>query len=411
LTAFFLPVLAFALGSCTKTVPRESLPYPLTNDSFDEQVKVVTVPLPVIGSTPNEGVTLGALSAFLLHNRNDEVSTLVAPQINYNKNFGVTGALYGALYPEPGHSWEMNIAKSSNVNEDYEVRFIDRHLTEKTDLNAFFYFLTDGSARFFGFQSTSLKENETNYGDHETGITLLAGYDLAEHLQLILGERVRNVRIVEGAVKGIPFIRDRFTEEQVPGIDGFFTHAQRLGIAYTTLNSLTFPTQGSQTTASAEFSSSALGSSDNYRHYEIEHKSYFPLGEDDRFISIIRAMYNQTLGSNVPFLERSILGGETTLRGYGRNRFIDSSYLLINLEERIRLLRWTVFNVNADWEAAPFVDVGAVAKSLLRTRSKNLEYNPGIGFRAVVKPNIVGRVDVGFGNEGPAVFVGLNYPF
>ena len=130
-----------------------------------------------------------------------------------------------------------------------------------------------------------------------------------------------------------------------------------------------------------------------------------------RFITIIRGAYNQTLGSNVPFLERSILGGETTLRGYGRNRFIDSSFLLFNFEERIRLLRWRVFNVNADWELAPFVDVGTVAESILKTRSKNLQFNPGIGFRATVKPNIVGRVDIGFGNEGVAVFVGLGYPF
>jgi hypothetical protein len=29
----------------------------------------------------------------------------------------------------------------------------------------------------------------------------------------------------------------------------------------------------------------------------------------------------------------------------------------------------------------------------------------------VVRPNIVGRIDVGVGREGPAVFVGLGYPF
>ena len=67
--------------------------------------------------------------------------------------------------------------------------------------------------------------------------------------------------------------------------------------------------------------------------------------------------------------------------------------------------------MNADWEIAPFVDIGTVVESLLKTRSKNLQFNPGIGFRATVKPNIVGRVDFGFGNEGLAVFVGLGYPF
>ncbi len=113
----------------------------------------------------------------------------------------------------------------------------------------------------------------------------------------------------------------------------------------------------------------------------------------------------------MPFLERSILGGETTLRGYGRNRFIDSSYLLLNLEERIRLFRWALFNVNTDWELAPFIDLGSVMKNILEASPHAFQFNPGIGFRAVVRPNIVGRVDIGFGNEGPAVFVGLGYPF
>jgi hypothetical protein len=38
-------------------------------------------------------------------------------------------------------------------------------------------------------------------------------------------------------------------------------------------------------------------------------------------------------------------------------------------------------------------------------------FSPGVGIRAVVRPNIVGRMDIGWGSEGMAVFVGLGYPF
>ncbi len=99
------------------------------------------------------------------------------------------------------------------------------------------------------------------------------------------------------------------------------------------------------------------------------------------------------------------------MRGYGRNRFIDSSYLLLNLEERIRLFRWAIFNVNTDWEIAPFVDLGSVMKNILEASPHAFQFNPGRGFRAVVRPNIVGRVDIGLGDEGPSLFVGLGYPF
>jgi len=392
-------------------VPRDRLPYPLTNEASGEQVKVVTIPLPVIATSPNEGVTIGALTAVLLHNKKDEVTSLLAPQINYNKNFGVNFSLYGALYPSAEQSWEFNLARTTSENEDYEVRYINKALLEKRlELNIFPYYFTDGSARFFGFQQQSQKENETNYGDQEFGFTLLASYQISKHFQVQVGERYRKVNIIQGAVAGIPFIRDRFPVQDVPGIDGFTAHAQKLAIVYSTLDSPNLPTFGGYARISAENSAKVLGSSADYRHYEAEMKGFIPL-DKARYITAFRLAYNQTLGNDVPFLERSILGGETTLRGYGRNRFIDSSYLLLNLEERIRLFRWEIFDVTADWELAPFIDLGSVMKALDRADTSSFEFNPGIGFRALVRPNILGRVDIGFGKDGPAVFVGLGYPF
>lgn len=399
------------LTACTTMVPRERLPYPLTDESFGDPVKVVTIPLPVIATSPNEGAILGGLTAFLLHNDRDEVNTLIAPQVNFNANFGTTLSLYGAFFPLPSRNWEFNLSKSTNVNEDYEVKFRDKTLMDgKLETTAFIYKFSDGSARFYGFQSDSKQENETNYADKEYGITAGVGYDIARNFQILFGERFRRVSIKEGAVEKIPSIHDFFAESQVPGITGFTTHAQKLSLIYNTLDSRDMPTRGLFAKATFETSNELLGSDVDYNHYEVELKGYLPLNEA-RYISVARFAYNQTLGSKVPFLERSILGGETTLRGYGRNRFIDSSYLLCNLEERIRLFRWSVFDVTTDWEVAPFIDLGAVMESLDQARKSSFEFNPGIGFRAVVRPNIVGRVDIGVGSEGPAVFVGLGYPF
>jgi outer membrane protein assembly factor BamA len=409
----FLLLLALIvpLGACTTMVPREQLPFPLTDNSFGDQVKTVTIPLPVIASSPNEGITVGALTAFLLHNRNDEVSTLVAPQVNFNRNFGTTTTLYGAFYPSSHQSWEVNLSQSNKVNNDYEVKFLDRtFLDKKLELNGFVYYFNDGSARFFGFQSSSRKNDESNYDDQEYGFTFSAGYKIGKNFQLVLGERFRQVNIKQGAVTSVPFIRNVFSSQTVPGIDGFSAHAQKLAIVYSTLDSPTTPTYGGFAKISAENSSRIFGSDADYRHYEAEMKGFIPLREA-RYISVFRFVYNQTLGASVPFLEQSILGGETTLRGYGRNRFIDNSYFLLNLEERIRLFRWEVFDVIADWELAPFIDLGSVMESLNRANANSFEFNPGIGVRAVVRPNIIGRVDVGFGKDGPAVFVGLGYPF
>jgi len=404
-------LLATLLSACTSMVSRSKLPYPVASEGVNEQVKVVTIPLPVIASTPNEGVTSGALTAFLIHNDNDEVTTLSAPQVTYNKNFGTSVSLYGAFYPDPALSWELNLSQSTKVNYDYEIRSRDKTFMDgRLEWNGFLYTYADGSARFFGFQARTPQQNETNYSDQEIGFTLSAGYAITDHLQVVIGERYRDVEIHQGAVKKVPFIRDVTWSEPVPGINGFVAHAQKISLIYSTLDSRDMPTTGLYAKASVESSAKIFCSSANYRHYEGEVKGYFPL-EAARYITVARLVYNQTLGSDVPFLEQSILGGETTLRGYGRNRFIDNSYFLLNLEERIRLFRWTLFNVTTDWELAPFIDFGSVMEFFGKASAEDFEFNPGIGFRGVVRPNIVGRVDIGVGKDGPSVFVGLGYPF
>ena len=397
-------------AGCTGYIPREKFPFPLTGEEGDS-VKVVTIPLPVIASTPNEGVTSGALTAFLIHNKRDEISTLLAPQVNHNPNFGVTASLYAAFYPISDRNVELNLSQSGRVNHDYEIRVRDMSLMEKKlELNVFVFKLADGSSRFFGFSAKSPKQLETNYTNYEAGYNISVGYKIGRHFQVALGDRFRDVRIGTGAVNKIPYIKDKFSSSQIPGIDGFTTHAPRVSFFYSTLNDLDTPTNGGFARITFEPTIKALGGAGDYRRYEAEVKGFIPLG-DERYISVFRLMYNQTLGENVPFLEQSILGGETTLRGYGRNRFIDNSFLLFNFEERIRLFRWEVFNVIADWELAPFIDMGAVMESIGKANGSNFEFNPGIGFRAIVRPNIIGRVDIGIGKDGPALFVGLGYPF
>lgn len=399
------------LSACTSTVARKNLPYPLTNDTFGEEVKVVTVPLPIIASNPNEGITTGALSAFLLHDKKDEVSTLVSAQVNYNENFGVTPALYAAFYPAPEQRWQINLSKSSNVNEEYRLRYINREFTsDKLELNLYAAVFTDGSARFYGFQSTAREQDQTNYADQEMGLNLSLGYRFSNRLKLVCGERLAKVNIKRGAVARLPFITDLFPASAVPGVNGFNVNAQKLSLVYSTLDSQDLPTSGIEAWVSMENNSTALGSSADYEGFEADFKEYIP-HEDAKYISVLRLACKQTTGRGIPFLERASLGGETTLRGYGLNRFIDNGYMLLNLEERIRLVRWRLFNVLADWEVAPFIDFGSVFAALDRANTASFEFNPGIGIRAVVRPNIVGRIDVGFGREGPAVFVGLGYPF
>jgi outer membrane protein assembly factor BamA len=404
-------LLVTLLSGCTYQVPRRYLPYPISNDSFEDPAKTVAIPLPVIAASPNEGITYGGLIAFLLHNAADEVSTLVVPQLNYNPYFGVTTTLYGAFYPTPEKDLRVNLSRATRINNEYRARYQDRRfLNRRWELNATAYDFTDGSARFFGFQSTSSNLNETNYSDHESGLGASLGYRLTDRWEVIFGDRYKRVQIGRGAVSEVPFITDRFPAPEIPGIPGYHVHAQKFSLVYSTLDSAGMPSSGSFFRASVENSPKILGSSAIFQSFETEWRLYRP-DRSARYVTVVRLAASQTVGHRVPFLEQSILGGETTLRGYGQNRFVDKSFLLLNLEERIRLFRWEIFNVKADWEIAPFVDLGSVMSTLVEAKTRSFEFNPGVGLRAVVRPNIVGRIDVGVGREGPAVFVGLGYPF
>ncbi len=405
-------LLLTVLTGCTTAVLRESLFYPLANGESAELIKVVTIPLPVIAASPNEGITSGALAAFLLHNSRDEVTSLIAPQLNYNPNFGTTYTLYGVFYPSRLRSAEINLSHSTRVNEDYEAKIRDMTLFDgELESNLFIYHFSDGSARFYGTGAGSADSSETNFAAVESGFTYTGGYRLQGNISLQLGERLRKVRLANGAVDSVPFIKDRFTASDAPGINGFTAHAQKIALLYNSLDSPTMPLSGLYGRVSAEWSAKGLGSESDYLRYEAELKGFLPTDSDKRFITAFKGHFSQVTGSNTPFMEQSIIGGETSLRGYGRNRFIDRASLVFNLEERIRLFRWNLFEVNADWELAPFIDVGAVMSSLDRVRGSDFRFTPGFGVRAVVRPNIVGRMDIGFGGEGVAVFVGLGYPF
>jgi hemolysin activation/secretion protein len=125
----------------------------------------------------------------------------------------------------------------------------------------------------------------------------------------------------------------------------------------------------------------------------------------------MRANLQATIGDQVPFFEQSSLGGQNNLRGYGVDRFIDKNLLSWSIEERIHLVRTKIAGVTADFEMAPFLDTGQVFNSFSDVTFKDYCMTPGIGFRGLVKPNVVGRIDYGYSREGGAIFAGLDFPY
>ncbi len=227
--------------------------------------------------------------------------------------------------------------------------------------------------------------------------------------QLAVGQRFRDVTVQPG-VTDEPFTLTRF-----PGVDGgqgVFIIGHRATFLYDTRNNLFTPTDGMRVMAYAELNQN-LDNKKNplYYRYELEVKKLFP-SPTKRVIFVVRGDLQATFGEQVPFYERSSLGGANNLRGYGDDRFIDKQLIAFNVEQRIHVFRARIFNVTADFEVAPFVDVGRVFNTFDGLQLfKDFEVTPGVGVRGLVRPSLVGRIDYGYSSEGGAVFAGLDYPF
>ncbi len=113
-----------------------------------------------------------------------------------------------------------------------------------------------------------------------------------------------------------------------------------------------------------------------------------------------------------PFYRWPSLGGHNSYRGAGDGRWVDRNLLALTLEQRIEMFRLHHFGVVSHWEVAPFLDVGKVFPTIGKFNFKDFHPAGGVAFRALVRPQVVGHVEVGFGSGGNnAVFMGLDYPF
>ena len=264
-----------------------------------------------------------------------------------------------------------------------------------------------------GFSALALsapQENETNYTDRELYGYASAGIYVGAGQRVLFTQRLRNVEIQPG---GIPIFRlpSRFFPVS-RGTGGATIFGNRVGFLSDTRDDTVTPTIGSYFAAYAELAQALTADRTTvFSKYGIEYRKLIP-NQTKRYTFAFRGRIEATLGGDdIPFFERSMLGGQNSLRGFGVGRFVDDHSIVLNFEERIQLFHLRLFGTIAEVETAPFLDIGKVMSTFGYRLLSNYEFNPGIGFRAIARPNVVGRVDVAKSKDGHAVFAGLDFPF
>jgi outer membrane protein assembly factor BamA len=403
--------------------------------SASARADVSFVPVPEIILDPNEGNTYGVLGVWMLLNEKSEIQYMVAPDLRYNatKGFFPTFRLFG--YPTALRRYSIALGKSTTKDESYEVDYYDRGLLEgRAFLRGRAVFEQDSTERFFGFGNNSKQDYEANYTSRNLEGWLEPGYWVVPTVYLSYRVGVRRLSTSAGQVSGVPFLtscgptatgsfcnptnparRRRIRQTNTFDRGRFPGHyfSNRLEVGYDTRDSIDLPSQGAISRLYFEFADRTLGSSTSYTKFGVDARGYIPLrGERKNPIIALRGSLDYVTGPrDTPFWERSTLGGRRTLRGFGGDRFIGFNRSIGSAEVRTNVYQRHLFGVNAELELAPFVDTGQVWKGVTESPVNDLHWDYGLGFRFIVRPQILAFVDVGEGNEGLKVFTGIDYPF
>jgi outer membrane protein assembly factor BamA len=367
-------------------------------------------PIPAVSTSKNDGNDTGLIFPILITDPDGELKYLVAPMFVQNSIVGSRGSINLFRYEPGGREIRFIGSFTERIERKVVFSYADPAFSQgRYSLNFGASFFKNATSRFFGLGEATSESEQTNYTAREARANWRFGVYANEVTQISVGQRFRQVSLQKGATD-LPFTGDQF-----PAVDGVQGETLILGhratFYYDTRNNLVSPTDGMAVTAYAEVNQN-LSNGDHpvYSRYAMEVKKLFP-SESKRAILVVRADLQATIGTQVPFFEQSSLGGQNNLRGFGVDRFIDKHLVALSVEERIHIVRTKVAGVTADFEIAPFLDSGQVFNDYKDVSFKNYRMTPGIGFRGIVKPNVVGRVDYGYSQEGGAIFAGLDFPY
>jgi outer membrane protein assembly factor BamA len=346
----------------------------------------------------------------MFKDKDARVRSILAPSVTWNEIRGVTGTFRYFFYPAALERLQVVASYSEKIDRELDLHYQNFEVFGGR-FHADLQLLHEraSSIRFFGIGPESEKDDETNMTLEVTGVYGIVGVNVTKTVRLSLGETLQRFEVDRGGVPGLPFTGDLFPD--LPGVQGATIHAQRVALIHDSRDSLTTPTEGLYVSAFAEASTELLGSDADYIKAGAE-VIYLRPYLDRRLVVVARGLFEGISGeSNTPFQVLPTLGGVDTLRGFGENRFFGDARLLFNAEVRARVLRARIFGVNAELQVAPFVDVGKVFNSMEQFLDTPFEITPGVGFRGLAPPSVVGHVEFAYSREGPAIYVGLDYPF
>lgn len=198
--------------------------------------------------------------------------------------------------------------------------------------------------------------------------------------------------------------------EQPLGTNGGFINKIGTGLTWENRDSEFRPTTGQFIQVNMQVAPTFLGSEFGSAYWQLNAINYFNFTLLRNVVVVTRAFIQHSEG-DVPFFELPSLGGEETVRGYPKNRFLGNTALTYNLELRTWLLEFPKVNMRIGGQL--FVDGGRVFDTYTvgeTFENNKIAYGFG-GALSLFNPDFFLRGDLGFSDETTRLFINVGYAF
>jgi hypothetical protein len=372
-------------------------------------------PMPAFAADKDSGLTYGILVG-ILHTNNDGIQdALLSATIDYQHLVKMSGEVEFRYNPQIWSTVDIDAYYAQKVENSLRLFYEDLKAFDAYHARFESFDFRSTTDRFFGVGDNQPKSAESVRTSNEYRAEARFGPDLGADWAVQGTFRWRKFRIGDSLITDLPQTTDLYPNQ--PGVEGGNVLAGGIRFIHDSRENPTTPTSGNFINAyfeRAEF----LSPIKEYPYWltGASAVTLWPMDADQQFVTAVNVAAQVAVGNYIPFWELPFVGGSTTLRSYNGARFMNKGMMLFNVEERIRVYRTGLFDVNGEVQVAPFFDLGKVYDSLDDVIGhgiwQNFHYSAGIGFRGVVPPSFVGRLDIGLGGrEGVGVFVGLDYPY
>lgn len=259
---------------------------------------------------------------------------------------------------------------------------------------------------FFGVGQDSRSEDHANYRQEDRILAGEIGLRLNEHIKIGGNIGWIDTMIGEGTQAGIPTLGQTSYAQNLEAFDEQPRYVETA--AFVDIDNRDEP--GNPRAGGRYMAKWSRFDDRSFRQYgfdrfEVEVQHYFPFLNQRRVIALrAKTALTQTAnGQEVPFYILPSLGGSQDLRGFSEYRFRDRNLAVFNAE-----YRWEAFS---GLDMALFLDAGQVAARFRDFHFSEMKTAAGMGFRFNTAKAVFCRVDVGFSQEGPRLFLNFGHVF